>query len=76
MFTELDLNILPNRNISAGAEIHQNYQYDKEIQPLSRDGLDKAMTKKFEDRYLEFFRIYRQHASQISPCNPLGCCRR
>ncbi len=46
-------------------EIHQNYQYDKKYNPYP-DGLDKAMTKKFEDRYLEFFRIYRQHASQIS----------
>ena len=65
MFTELDLNILPNPEHFGGAEIHQNYQYDKKYNPYP-DGLDKAMTKKFEDRYLEFFRIYRQHASQIS----------
>ncbi len=65
MFTELDINLLPNPKHFGGAEISQKYQYDKKYNPYP-NGLDKAMTKKFEERYLDFFRIYRKHASQIS----------
>lgn len=65
MFTELDLNLLPNPAHFGGAEISQKYLYDKKYNPYP-DGLDKAMNKKFETRYIDFFKIYKKHANQIS----------
>ncbi|WP_036878804.1 endo-1,4-beta-xylanase [Xylanibacter oryzae] len=65
MFTELDLNLLPNPQYFGGADVSQNFRYDKKYNPYP-NGLDKAMNRKFEDRYMEFFKIYRKHASQIS----------
>jgi endo-1,4-beta-xylanase len=65
MMTELDLNMLPNPRSFGGADIGQNYAFDKKMNPYP-EGLDKAGEKKFNDRYMALFEIYSRHRSQIS----------
>jgi endo-1,4-beta-xylanase len=65
MMTELDLNMLPTPKEFSGAEISQNFAYNKIYNPYIK-GLDRATQKTFNERYLALFGIYRRHASQIS----------
>lgn len=62
--TELDLNMLPNPKQFGGAEISQNFTYDKQLNPYVK-GLDKQAQKIFNERYLAFFRLYKKHTANI-----------
>lgn len=63
-FTELDVNMLPNPKSFGGAEISQNYKYNKELNPYV-NGLTKAAQKTFDQQYLSFFKIYRKYVDHI-----------
>ena len=65
MITELDLNMLPNPKSFGGAEISQKYEYEARMNPYPQK-LDKKGEKTFNQRYLDFFKIYKKHAAQIS----------
>ena len=66
MMTELDLNILPQpEQFAGGANVGDIYRYRPELDPY-KDGLPKEAEQLFEQRYLEFFKIYRRHADDIS----------
>ena len=65
MVTELDVNVLPNPQGFGGAEVSQNYEYQKKMNPYV-DGLPAEVAQRLEDRYLQLFRIYRRHSPQIS----------
>ncbi len=65
MMTELDLNMLPTPKDFSGAEISQNFKYEEKYNPY-KNGLDKEGEKLFEQRYLDFFKIYYRHRHQIS----------
>ncbi len=65
MLTEFDVNMLPNPQGFGGADISQNYAYDKAMNPYAK-GLDKAGQKLFDSRYLEMFRIIHRHRDAIS----------
>ena len=71
MITELDVNVLPNPQGFGGAEVSQNYEYQKRINPYV-DGLPKNVEQQFEERYLELFRIYYKHRDVISRINLWG----
>ena len=47
-----------------GAEISQNYKYNKELNPYV-NGLTKAAQKTFDQQYLSFFKIYRKYVDHI-----------
>ena len=64
MVTELDVNVLPSPQGFGGADINQNYELRKQLNPYA-DGLPKKAYKEFEKRYLDLFAIYRRHAHQI-----------
>lgn len=65
-FTELDLNVLPNPHQfhNGGAEISQNYEYQKALNPFVK-GLDKKTQKLYNERYLAFFKLYKKYAADI-----------
>ncbi len=65
MLTELDLNVLPNPDRFGGAEVSQNFAYREKLDPY-RNGITKEGTRKFEQRYLEIFKIINRHRDQIS----------
>lgn len=65
MITELDLNVLPNPEGSSGADINQNFELKQKYNPYTA-GLPADMAKKVNDRWMQFFKIYHKHRSQIS----------
>lgn len=65
MVTELDVNVLPNPKKFGGADINQNFKYADILNPY-KNGLPKDVEKQFEQRYLDFFKIYYRHRGQIS----------
>lgn len=65
MITELDLTVLPSAWRQRGADITQNYELQKEINPWP-DGLPDEMQAKLANRYAEFFSLFKKHADKIS----------
>ena len=65
MITELDLTVLPNPRPNMGADIDQNYAYQKEMNPYP-DELPEEVVEQFEKRYLDFFRLFLKHQDKIS----------
>jgi endo-1,4-beta-xylanase len=64
MITELDISVLPRAGNYRGADISQNFQLQKELNPWP-DGLPEEMQQKLADRYVEFFTLFRKHADKI-----------
>lgn len=65
MMTELDLNALPSPEKFSGAGVEQNFEYQKKLNPYA-NGLPADKAQQIEQRYLDFFKIYYRHRSQIS----------
>ena len=65
MVTELDLSVLPMPDWSAGAEISTDYEYQKELNPYT-EGLPDSVYVDFENRYLDFFKLFLKHHDVIS----------
>ncbi|WP_016778704.1 endo-1,4-beta-xylanase [Anaerophaga thermohalophila] len=65
MVTELDLSVLPMPDWSAGAEISTDYEYQKELNPYA-EGLPDSVNVAFENRYLDFFKLFLEHQDVIS----------
>lgn len=65
MITELDLNVLPNPDSFGGAEVSQSFEYNEKMNPY-KNGLPDDVAQKINQRWLDFFRIYKRHAEQIS----------
>ncbi len=64
MITELDISVLPRARNFSGAEVSQNFQLQKELNPWP-EGLPDEMQKKLADRYAELFGLFRKHADKI-----------
>lgn len=71
MITELDLNVLPNPQSFGGADVAQSFEYQQRLNPYA-DGLPTDKAREFEQRYLDFFRLYYKHRAQISRINLWG----
>ena len=69
--TELDLNVLPNPEGFGGADIAQNFELQKKYNPYV-NGLTIAKAREVELRWMELFKIYYKHRSQISRINLWG----
>lgn len=65
MITELDMNVLPNPDSFAGAEVSQSFDYNELMDPY-KNGLPTDVEQRINDRWLEFFRLYKRHQHQIS----------
>ena len=65
MITELDMNVLPNPDSFAGAEVSQSFDYNERMDPY-KNGLPADVEQHISERWLEFFKLYKRHQSQIS----------
>ena len=65
MITELDVNVLPNPDSFSGAEVSQSFGYSEKMDPY-KNGLPADVEKRINDRWVEFFKLYKRHARQIS----------
>lgn len=63
--TELDINVLPNPDGFGGAEISQDFSYSKKINPYA-DGMTKKAQKELEERYKNFFALYKKYAGHFN----------
>ena len=71
MITELDLSVLPWPNGNQGAEISNNFEYAKEMDPY-KDGLPEEKDQEVTDFYIKLFNIYLRHADAIERVNFWG----
>lgn len=65
MMTELDLNVLPSPAHFGGANVSDRFEYNKSMNPYP-DGLPDSVAQKIQNRYLDLFKVYYRHRSQIS----------
>lgn len=64
MITELDLTVLPHASRQTGAEVGQNYELRKELNPWP-EGLPDEMQEKLAKRYADIFALFCKHADKI-----------
>ncbi|GGH15598.1 endo-1,4-beta-xylanase [Sphingobacterium alkalisoli] len=65
MVTEMDITVLPSPRRNIGAEISENFTYNKEMNPYP-DGLPDDKLSELNGRYVDFFRLYLKHQDKIS----------
>lgn len=65
MITELDLTVLPAPWENTGADVATNVAYEEKMNPYTK-GLPVAVNQAFEQRYLDFFRLFLKHKDKIS----------
>ncbi|MFH1195040.1 MAG: endo-1,4-beta-xylanase [bacterium] len=65
VITELDISILPNPWNYTGAEISQNFELQKKLNPYP-DSLPDSMQVKLSERYSELFRTINKYKDSVS----------
>lgn len=65
MITELDISVLPNPWDVQGADVSQNFEYDKKMDPYSK-GLPESVEDRLAKRYKEIFEVFSKHKDKIS----------
>ncbi|WP_194776792.1 endo-1,4-beta-xylanase [Pararhodonellum marinum] len=65
MVTELDMSVLPSPRRDVGADLANTFEYEQSINPYT-EGLPEDVQKQFDDRYLEFFKLFLKHHEKIS----------
>lgn len=65
MITEMDISVLPSPAHNVGADVATNFEYKKSLNPYV-DGLPDSVNTAFENRYLEFFRLFLKYKSKMS----------
>lgn len=63
--TELDLTVLPSPRNNQGAEVSTNFDYQEMMNPYT-DGLPDSVQQAFEERYINFFRLFLKYQDKIS----------
>ncbi|RKD92379.1 endo-1,4-beta-xylanase [Mangrovibacterium diazotrophicum] len=71
MITELDLTLLPFPDQNVGAEVSASFEYQQQMDPY-KEGLPDEMNTKFENRYLDFFKLFLKHQDVISRVTQWG----
>jgi endo-1,4-beta-xylanase len=65
MITEMDISVLPMPDWNVGAEVSTNFEYQKKLNPYA-NGLPDSVNTIFENRYLEFFKLFLKYKDVIS----------
>ncbi|MCH7412418.1 endo-1,4-beta-xylanase [Belliella sp. R4-6] len=65
MITELDLSVLPSPRRDMGADVATNVEYQQSLNPYT-EGLPDDVQKKFDERYMAFFKLFLDHHDKIS----------
>ncbi|SHJ57104.1 endo-1,4-beta-xylanase [Reichenbachiella sp. MSK19-1] len=62
--TELDITVLPSPWGDMGADVSTNVSYEERMNPYP-DGLPKKVQKKFDQRYLDLYKLFLKHEDKI-----------
>ncbi|UII19581.1 endo-1,4-beta-xylanase [Fulvivirga ligni] len=62
--TELDLTVLPSTWKNRGAEVSDQYEYQKQMNPYAEQ-LPDSISKSFHERYEAFFKLFLKHQQHI-----------
>ncbi|WP_207431382.1 endo-1,4-beta-xylanase [Sabulibacter ruber] len=65
MITELDLTVLPSPGGNVGADVAANFEYQQKMNPYP-NGLPDSVSQAFNERYLDFFKLFLKHQDKIS----------
>jgi len=71
MITELDLTLLPFPDSNVGAEVSASFDYQQKMDPY-KEGLPDSVNAMFEQRYLDFFKLFLKHQDVISRVTQWG----
>ncbi|MDR0371169.1 MAG: endo-1,4-beta-xylanase [Prevotellaceae bacterium] len=71
MITELDLSVLPNPRQDVGADVATSVEYRQEMNPYV-DGLPPDVEQAWENRYMDFFRLFIKHSDKIARVTTWG----
>lgn len=67
MITELDMSILPSpKRGDIGADIATNFEYRKEINPYEDGVIPAEKQAEWDERMVDFFRLFLKHSDYIS----------
>lgn len=73
MITEMDITVLPSPWNNAGADVAANAGYQQKMNPYT-DGLPDSVSMAFNERYLNFFKLFLKHQDKISRVTLWGVC--
>ena len=65
MITELDMSILPHPRKDVGADISTSFEYQQQLNPYT-EGVPGSEMEKWDNRMLDFFRLFLKHSDVIS----------
>lgn len=65
VITEMEISALPMPDWKVGAEISANFEYQKKLNPYT-EGLPDSVNTAFENRYLDFFKLFLKHKKVIT----------
>jgi len=71
LITELDVSVLPYPDDDLSADIQKNFAFDPKLNPYA-DGLPPEVEKQLNDRFVELFRVYEDHAEHITRVTTWG----
>jgi endo-1,4-beta-xylanase len=66
MITELDLSVLPGPYANRSANISETAEYQEKIDPYPNGIIPRDAELKWEERYLDFFKLFLKHQDKIS----------
>lgn len=65
MITELDIDVLPRPASFSGADISQNFELQKQLNPYP-DGMPDSVQQQLAGRYADIFKIFLKYSDNIS----------
>jgi len=65
MFTEVDIDVLPNPVNRHGADIDATFEFEEKFNPYT-SGLPEDVQKKLAERYRDLFELFLKHEDKIS----------
>ena len=65
MITELDISVLPNPGNNYGADVSQNYELQKKLNPY-KDGLPDSVQQLLAERYAGLFSVFVNNSKDVS----------
>jgi len=71
MATEMDISVLPMPDQKVGADISANFEYKKKLNPYT-ESLPDSVNTAFENRYLDFFKLFLKHRDVVSRVTTWG----
>lgn len=71
MITEMDITTLPAPQWNAGADVALNYDYQQKMNPYA-ENLPDSITRLWEKRYIDFFRLFLKYQDKIKRVNLWG----